>query len=64
MAEEYKRRISVIDSILSRVPQDVVEHLTNSQKEMLKAINKVIEKVIERIDERVARVKDIRERRK
>ncbi len=64
MVEERRKRISLIDSILSRFPEDVLEHLTNSQKEILKAVDKLINRMIEKMDERIARVRDIREKRK
>lgn len=49
----------VIDSILSHIPADVVEHLGNSKKEMLLTIRSLVDYALTRIDEKVARSKTL-----
>ena len=49
----------LIDSILSHIPQDVVEHLGNTKKEMLLAIRSLIDHAVARIDEKVERSKTL-----
>lgn len=56
LSEKHER---FIDSILSHIPSDIVEHLGNSKKEMLLALRSLIDKAIEKIDEKIKRSKGL-----
>ena len=49
----------ISDMILSQIPPDVVEHLCNSKKEFLMAIQSAIDKEIERSEKKKARAHEL-----
>ncbi len=61
---EIKERLSsLIDSALANIPQDVADHLVNSQTEFLKAIRAVIDEQIATVERHHKRARDIQKKR-
>lgn len=61
--EEFRKKCkdmsqNVVSSILSKIPDDVLEHLGNSKKEVLLAIKSMIDEEIKRTDDDVKKAKD------
>jgi len=52
-----KTKDKVIDTILKQVPDDVAEHMANSEKEFLLALRSVIDRSIDKVDEGVDKVR-------
>jgi hypothetical protein len=52
-----KSKTKVIDTILKQVPDDVAEHMANSEKEFLMAMRSVIDRSIDKVDEGVDKVR-------
>ena len=52
-----KTKDKVIDTILKAIPDDVAQHIGNSEKELLLGLRAVIDRSIEKIDAGVEKVK-------
>ncbi len=48
---------ALIDTMISKLPEDVATHLCNSKKEMLLAFRGMIDSELERSDERISKIK-------
>lgn len=48
----------VVDSMLSKMPEDVAKHLCNSKKELLMAMKSFIDDELKRTDERSTKIKE------
>lgn len=48
----------VMESCLAMFPKGMIEHLGNSQKEILLALRSIVDNAIERTEERISRVKE------
>ena len=51
-------REKVIGKILKIIPEDVIEHIGNSKKEVLMAIRSLIDEELKRTDEGVSQAKE------
>jgi len=63
--EDFKKRCkelrqNILNAILSKFPDEVIEHLGNSKKEILLAIRSMIDEEIKKTDDDVARAKEIK----
>lgn len=48
----------IIENFLGMFPKDMIEHLGNSQKEILLAFRSIVDNAIERTEERISRIKE------
>ena len=61
--EEFRKKCkdmsqNVVNTILSKIPDDVLEHLGNSKKEILLALKSMIDEEIKRTEDDVKKAKD------
>ncbi|OGL40819.1 MAG: hypothetical protein A3C43_07350 [Candidatus Schekmanbacteria bacterium RIFCSPHIGHO2_02_FULL_38_11] len=61
--EEFKKKSkeacqNFVNTILSKIPDDVLEHLGNSKKEILLALKSMIDEEIKRTEDDVKKAKD------
>ena len=61
--EEFRKKCkdmsqNVVNTILSKIPDDVIEHLGNSKKEILLAIKSMIDEEIKRTGDDVQKAKE------
>jgi len=50
----------IIEDFLNMFPKSMIEHLGNSQKEILLALRSIIDNAIERTEQRISRIKQKR----
>ena len=63
--EDFKKRCkelrqNILNTILSKFPDEVIEHLGNSKKEVLLAIRSMIDEEIKKTDDDVTKAKEVK----